>query len=348
MRRRALVALLTTTVLLLPSAALADGEVFRFRDPDILESSALIDFGDLMVTVNDSGSFPDVYVINPSTGRTVGSTLLDVAPVDIEALAPVPSRGGQPQVWVGDIGDNARQRRFVKVYLAPIAQLRLDIRPKRYNLVYPDGPHDAESMFTDASGRLYLITKGFTGGGVYRVPARMYEGVGNRLERVGSVRDYATDAAMLNDGAHVLVRSYGIAAVYTFPGFQRLGSFRLPPQRQGEGVSVGPDGRIRLSSEGARTPVLEVSLPADLQAAIAGESPTPSATPTASTSPAPSASPTATPSASPAPAPTEASGPLREDAGRTTTGGVALGWAAGLVILAGAVVIGVGLRRRRT
>ena len=269
--RALLAALAAGLVVLLPaSPASADGEGFRFLDPAVVESSSLVDLGSTVVTANDSGHPADLYSVDARTGRTVGITYLHVPAVDVEALT---SAGGS-RVWVGDIGDNLHRRKYVDVYLAPVAHRRLDVHPTAYHLVYPDGAHDAESLFTDRAGRLYLVTKGFTGGAVYRVPARLAPGIGNRLERVASVPDYATDAAMLPDGAHVIIRSYGLAAVYTFPGFQRLGSFRLPAQRQGEGVSVTAS-RILLSSEGLHAPVLQVSLPAGLRAAVAGETPSP-------------------------------------------------------------------------
>jgi hypothetical protein len=88
-----------------------------------------------------------------------------------------------------------------------------------------------------------------------------------------------------DDGRHVLVRGYGTAVVYSFPGFEPVASVGLPRQKQGEGVSIGPSGRIRLSSEGRNSPVLQVELPRRVMAALAGEhlsgtfTPTPHAEP---------------------------------------------------------------------
>jgi hypothetical protein len=97
---------------------------------------------------------------------------------------------------------------------------------------------------------------------------------------VASVDVWATDAALFPDGRHVLVRGYDSAVIYTFPGFRPVASVDLPRQRQGEGVSISASGRIRLSSEGRNSPVLEVALPAAVTAAMSGASitPAPSAT----------------------------------------------------------------------
>ena len=76
------------------------------------------------------------------------------------------------------------------------------------------------------------------------------------------------------------MRGYTDAAVYTFPGHERLGSFPLPPQKQGEGIAVGPDGRLYLSTEGQFTDVLRTRVPADIAATMAPPKPSPSAAPT--------------------------------------------------------------------
>jgi hypothetical protein len=71
----------------------------------------------------------------------------------------------------------------------------------------------------------------------------------------------ATDGAFFPDGRHLVVRSYTSAVVYAWPSLQPVGSFRLPRQRQGEGIAVAGDGRVYLSSEGRRSPLLELTLP---------------------------------------------------------------------------------------
>ncbi len=132
----------------------------------------------------------------------------------------------------------------------------------------------------DRQGRLYVITKSVTGGTVYRAPLNLSSKRVNRLQAAGHVIEYATDAAMLPSGRHVIVRGPERASVYTFPAFKWIGSFVLPRQRQGEGISVGPGRRIRLSSEGVSSPVREVAIPPALvrrmQPARAGPIPSPS------------------------------------------------------------------------
>lgn len=250
--------------------------LFSFADPAITESSGLVDLGALMVTTNDSGDDAVLYVVDPGTGRTVGRTTYAPAVTDVEALAPA----GGGRVWAADIGDNTATRQVVEVHLVRVGRGERTVDAPTYRLVYPDGPHDAESLIAPG-GRLHVITKGPLGGRVYAAPKKLDPDNVNRLTPVGVVTVWATDAAMLG-ADHVLVRGYGDAEVLTFPGFAKVAAFDLPPQEQGEGVSVGSGGRVRLSSEGEHSQVLQITLPADVKALVR-----PAPSPTASPSPEP-------------------------------------------------------------
>jgi hypothetical protein len=293
-------------------------------DPRITESSGLVDLGDgLMVTTNDSGDTGIVYVVDRS-GRTVGTTRFGDS-VDAEALAPVD--GGH--VWVGDIGDNEARRPYTVIRRVPVGRGDRTVRVPSYRLLYPDGPHDAETLLRQpATGRLFVVTKGILGGRVYAVPRHLRSGEqGNRLRAVAKVGLFATDGTFL-DAHRVLVRGYTSADVYVFPGFRLLGSFALPGQPQGESVSVGPGGRIRIGSEGVRSEVVTVSLPARLRAA----------TPT---------SPAASPSrVDDTPAGSGKDGPVDHGSGQDAPR--AAFWAVFGAIAAGLAGLALVVRRRRT
>jgi hypothetical protein len=254
--------------------ALVGRVVFSFVDPAITESSGLVDLGSVMVTTNDSGGDPLVFVVDPRSGRTVGRTTFADAVTDVEALAPA----GRDALWVGDIGDNDEQRDSVQVYRVPVGRGDRRVDAPAYQLRYPDGPHDAESLIAAPGGRLYVITKGILGGTAYVAPRHLDAGRTNTLRPIASVDVWATDAALFPDGKHVLVRGYDTAAIYTFPGFRPVASFDLPRQKQGEGVSISSSGRIRLSSEGRNSAVLQVALPDDVRKVVEA-TPGPSSTP---------------------------------------------------------------------
>ena len=75
----------------------------------------------------------------------------------------------------------------------------------------------------------------------------------------------ATDGVFLPGGHEVLIRGYFSATTYAWPSMDKIASFRLPDQPQGEGVGAEPDGAagtVYLSSEGLHSRVLRFDLPA--------------------------------------------------------------------------------------
>ncbi|HYH72413.1 MAG TPA: hypothetical protein VD764_04305 [Nocardioides sp.] len=240
----------------------ADSSGFRFEDPAIVESSGLVALDGparerLVVTTNDSGDSGRVFTVDPRTGGTVGVTSWAAEPVDVEALAPA----GPDHVWVGDIGDNRHARGSVEVLRVPVGRGRVEASPQAYELVYPDGPRDAEALVAHpVTGRLFVITKGVFAGTVYAAPSPLRQGSANVLEEVAQAPGIVTDATFLPGGGGVVLRTYSSAHLVSFPSWQPVSSWELPPQEQGEGITV-VGGRLWVSSEGARSQVLEVALP---------------------------------------------------------------------------------------
>lgn len=252
--------------------------VLTFADPEILESSGLVAADGLLLTTNDSGDSGRVFAVGPE-GRTVGVTTWADEPTDVEALAPA----GPGQVWVGDIGDNPGSRDSVSVARVPVGRGAIDARTDAagatYELVYPGGARDAETLLSHPrTGRLYVASKSFFGGALYEAPARLDPAAPNELREVGGVLPIATDGAFWPDGRHLVVRGYADAVVYAWPSLAEVGDLELPDQQQGEGIAVTDDGRVLVSTEGQFTDVLEVALPDDVARAVAPEpSPEPSA-----------------------------------------------------------------------
>ena len=245
-----------------PGSTPDGGEVLRFSDPDIVESSGLVVQGGLVVTTNDSGDSGRVFTVDVRTGSTVGVTTWPSDPEDVEALAPA----GPGHVWVGDIGDNRAVRDSVEVLRVPFGRGDVAAGATAYELVYPDGPRDAEALVRHPlSGQLFVITKGIFGGTVYAAPLRLQADRPNPLVEVGEAPGLVTDATFLPGGGGVVMRTYSQAYVADFPSWQPVTSWTLPAQEQGEGVAVGPDGLL-LSTEGARSRVLSVPLPAEARA----------------------------------------------------------------------------------
>ncbi|MDQ4055425.1 MAG: WD40 repeat domain-containing protein [Actinomycetota bacterium] len=242
------------------------GVEFRFRDPQIVESSGLVARDDLFVTVNDSGDSGRTFVVDGATGRTVGGAAWVGEPVDVEALAPT----DHGSVLVGDIGDNAGSRDSVTLLEVPSDRGFEDVEPTAYQLTYSDGPRDAETLLVHpVSGRVLVVSKSVLGGVLYAAPNRLSETGPNVLEPVGDVLGFATDGAFFPDGRHFVLRDYGRAVVYSYPELAVVGELRLPGQQQGEGIAVDQDARVFVSTEGQFSAVHRVGVPRRIAEAVA-------------------------------------------------------------------------------
>ena len=258
-------------------------EVFRFQDAEIVESSGLVIEGDLAHTTNDSGDTGRIFTVEVSTGETVGETFWADGPEDVEALAPA----GTGHVWVGDIGDNAASRDSIEVTRVPVGRGDRTVSEENFELVYPDGQRDAESLLVHpVTGRLYVATKGFFAGELYAAPPELADDAPNVLGLVGTTAGIVTDGAFFPDGEHLVLRTYTNAVVYSFPALEPVGSFDLPEQEQGEGIAAPSTDFVHVSSEGQRAPVLRVPVPDRIRQVL---SPVPSPSASGQVSSAPSA-----------------------------------------------------------
>ncbi len=265
-----------------PAAASPSQDVCVIRDPAIVESSGLVVTDEWFVTVNDSGDEARLFLLDRESCDTVGVTTWAGGAFDVEAVAPA----GPDAVWVGDIGDNLDQRSDVSVTRVPLQPGDREVAVETHNLVYPDGAKDAEALLVEpGGGRLVVITKNVLGGSVYVAPQDLGpEPVTLTLGATGLL-PVVTDGAFFPDGKHLVVRNYRRAAIYTWPGLDKVGDFVLPNQPQGEGVATASDDSLLLSSEGTQQPVIEVELPARVRRTMGlpttptTSSPTPDSTP---------------------------------------------------------------------
>ena len=59
----------------------------------------------------------------------------------------------------------------MSVLRVPVGRGDRDVVPESYELVYPDGAHDAEALVSHpVTGQLFLVTKGVFAGTVYAAP----------------------------------------------------------------------------------------------------------------------------------------------------------------------------------
>ena len=281
--------LLALVLLLLPLAGPTWGETpqpptittglaFTITDPRVTESSGLARDTDNNVfwTVNDSGDEGIVYAIGPD-GRTRGTVRYNADPVDVEALAYVDRR-----LYIADIGDNARQRETIRLYVIdyPVPGRDRGNSFYTYELRYPDGPHDAEAVLLDEDGQLQVITKA-RNGAIYRAPNPLTTGAVNELVRVADAPAWATGATVLPSGNYA-VRTYLTLEVLDRQEYTTVARSTLPFQPQGESLTLSmSDGVLLIGSEGVASRVLRVPVPTAVESDATGaQSPPPSPDPT--------------------------------------------------------------------
>jgi hypothetical protein len=252
----------------------ASSTLYTLQNPAINESSGIVASGGIYFTHND-GPVNKFYAIN-SLGRTLASYSTPGVPTtrsDWEDMAAGTDGNGNPALFFGDIGDNARNRTEIAVIRVTRPQAdvtRFDVAATaagitRYRFAYPDGPKDAESLAVQPGTNRIVIVSKAAGGGVYLAPANPSTTALNTLVKIGTVTiPGATGASFSADGKKFAVRQYKNAAIYRVAGNDLAAAiktapvaFTMPSQRQGEAITFGPTGTtLILSSEGQYTPVL--------------------------------------------------------------------------------------------
>jgi len=214
----------------------------------------------------DSGNNAAVYALEP-TGEVVAEVTVDGATnEDWEDLA-----WAKGHLWVGDIGDNERERSEIQVYSFPEPSDRnvTSVDATILRLQYEDGPHDAEAMFVDPRDELlYLIEKQLTEpeSAVYAVPLReVRPGEVGVLRLVARVPLSIVTAADLGP-AGIAVRNYLTALVFPWSDDRIVVSTlegKSCPVSLGssEAIAQTLDGRALYSiSEGVGPPIRYVEL----------------------------------------------------------------------------------------
>lgn len=247
------------------------------QEPDLTESSGVISSGSagrLLYTLNDSGNTPEIFAID-SSGRPLGRWRVPlVRNRDWEAISRGPCPAGTC-LFLADIGDNTERQRSVVIYRVREPEFKLfrgaeSAQPLALDSLvfsYPDGAHDAEAIWVDASGDVSIVSKGRNGTiNLYWTPSSSFTGrpVVAQLrqslpitpdQRLGRM---VTDAALSPDGRRVAIRTY--SEIWFFP-VAPAGRLATPVscnvaglEKQGEGITWLDDRRLLLTSEAVGGP----------------------------------------------------------------------------------------------
>jgi hypothetical protein len=270
-RRLGLLLLAVVFLAIVPTVAGAEDTIaFTIKDARITESSGLaVDpEGTLYWTVNDSGDRGIAYGIGLD-GTVQGTLNFRAQPKDVEAVAV---QGDQ--LYVADIGDNSRQREFVRVYYFTNPRASgLTVTYNAYDFRYPDGPHNAETLLVNESGRLLIVTKA-QNAAIYEAPAEPDRQGVNKLEKVGSAPSNVTDGTFLPGGEKIALLTYSSVEVIDASSYEVVSSAPIPDQPQAESLTLSLDQKsLLVGSEGKQSKVYSMPVPSDASA-----TPTPAAT----------------------------------------------------------------------
>lgn len=237
----------------------------KIEDPTINESSGLARsnaFPGWYYTHNDSGDSARFWKFDLN-GKVEGPfTIPSANAIDWEDMSSA-TVDGKHYLYFGDIGDNPLHRKSVQVYRVeePKGKPGAIAKCEKFELTYPDGPHNAEALLVDRTGRITLVAK--TG----RKPAQIFVidtpkvSVTNALHEVGSVSvggsleptKLITGGNISADGKFLVLRTY--LAAYEFPLAKSPEWWKAAPktiqtanEAQGEAIAYSLDGRELLTS----------------------------------------------------------------------------------------------------
>jgi hypothetical protein len=248
--------------------AVPSSAAFRITDSRIAEASGIaagIKSPGVVYVENDSGDAARFFALDADSGQVFAEyDVPGVTAVDWEDIAVAPDADGTPSVWLADIGDNTHQRSQVEIYRVDeptVDRSRHDLRastalPDVWQLRYPSGPADAESLAVSPGGVPYIVTKSLDGNSsVYAASATPGA---HTLRRIGTIRfaftgtpgPYApigeltaTGADLSRDGSWLVVRTYTVAYLWPVAEGDVAAALRsaptriaLPRQPQGEGI----------------------------------------------------------------------------------------------------------------
>jgi hypothetical protein len=237
---------------------------------------------------NDSGDTSRFFAITPDgklrttiyyQGHKQHLGALDVEDIDV-GPGPV---AGKSYVYVGDIGDNSAQRKFITIYRAEEKKAwgkdsLANTTTSPINLKYPDGAKDAEAMMIDPVEKLiYIVTKRYDTVGVYTYPLKYRNDdtvtmtFRTKLYFKGiKPFKWITAGDISKDGSKILLKSY--EKVYYWqrqPNEPAWRTMQRPPrelpykqEKQGEAIGFTPDGKgYYTASEGVFTPIYYYDIP---------------------------------------------------------------------------------------
>ncbi len=240
--------------------------------PELKESSGVavsLRHPGIFWTHNDAGSA--LFAVD-SEGAILRRYLLDRRLRDWEDIAVSMCADGGSCLYMADLGDNYEERQTQNHPINLLRTVEPDpsdrasgdtLQTEAFPVRLPDGERDIEAMMVLPGERIYFVTKGRNHAvTVYRYPPPLrpdtvvLEEVQRLTERARILPRQVTGGAVSPRGGVLALRTYGVLQFYLMAGDtlavmeDGLVNLRTLQEAQGEGVGIGLDGQVVLTSEG--------------------------------------------------------------------------------------------------
>jgi len=265
--------------------------VGKFESGEIAESSGVVASRcnqNAFWTHNDSGNQNLIYAFNIK-GEHLGAWRVSGSKnKDWEGIGTFQNAKGECFLYLGDIGNNGRDRGELIIYLVKEPQISETSEStnktnpentetaEAIKINYPDMRHDAETLIVHPqTGDIYVLTKRLSGAaGVYRLKADYAPDQTNTLEKIADFsvpaipNGFLTGGDITADGKRVVICDYFNAYEIILPENakkfdeiwkQKPVVIQLGERQQGEAVSYSLDGKsIIATSERKNSAIIEV------------------------------------------------------------------------------------------
>ncbi len=136
-------------------------------NPEIINEASGLEvsstFSDRLYHINDSGGGPYFYTTDTKGQNTKKIRIKDYASKgsDFEDLSIGPCGNTKSCLFIGDIGDNGKRRKYVQIIVIDEKnEYPNSIQPYQVlKIRYPGGPRNAEGVAVHPNGDIYIATK---------------------------------------------------------------------------------------------------------------------------------------------------------------------------------------------
>lgn len=265
--------------------------VGKLESPELNEASGLAASKcqpDVYWTHNDSGDDAFIFAINGKGGHLGTWKVAGATNVDWEDIEAIKDKGGKCFIYIGEIGDNDRERSEGTVYRVAEPNVSDSARnssrkdPLETNAAdalrfeYPDSRHDAETLLVHpVSGDIYVLSKRTDGPSeIYKLKPDFSAANSQVAVKLGEIAVPAVPNGLLtsgdisSDGKHVVLCDYFAGYELTLPAAaknfdeiwqQKPARIDIGKRDTGEAIAYSIDGNTIIAiSEKKNTPVIQV------------------------------------------------------------------------------------------